>query len=422
MYVRDSIRIEIASLVLMVMVTMAGAGERPAITRQEAELLEQVGVIAETNQAAAVSMLQEAQERPRASAALDYSAGNLLLSLGEFVAAQAAYETALEKHPDFLDARLGLTRSLVVQELWQEADTVARPLATTADASLDVLLMYGYILVAQERFVSAETVYRRAMLLAPDTQDAVMGLAQAFLGQQRYSEAGSLLREWVQRSPADVSVWQLLAEVEWTAGREDAALTVLETARRLVPLSVPMVRMLGDLYQSRGMSAAAVWVYESVDTDWADEPAIVLRWVEALLALDRVAEAGERLDLVEGLNQTARYHEVRMRWAQSVDEPEAVREALQRWIELDPTNESALLAMGDAEAEGGDLEAASLWFDRARLAHSQSPAPLMRLARLALDRERFAEAARWLEQAHVLTGDPQIERSLQQVRRLADIQ
>ncbi len=422
MHVRDTLRIEMAAWVLMAMVIVASAGERPAITRPEAEVLELAAAIAETNQAAAVAMLQEARERPRASAALDYSAGNLLLSLGEFAAAQSAYEAALKKHPDFRDAKLGSARSLLFQELWPEADAVVRPLATAAEASLDVLLMYGYILVAQERFVSAETVYRRAMLLAPDTQDAVMGLAQAFLGQQRYSEAASLLREWVQRSPADASVWQLLAEIEWTAGREDAALTVLETARRLVPLSTAMVQMLGELYQSRGMPAAAVRVYESFETDWADTPAILLRWVEALLDLDRIAAAGERLDLVEDVHQTARHHEVRMRWAQAADEPEIIREALHRWIELDPTNKAALLAMGDAEAEAGDLEAASLWYDRARLAHSQSSAPLMRLARLALDRERFAEAARWLEQAHVLSGDPQIERSLQQVRRLADIQ
>lgn len=401
---------------------IAAGSERPAITRQEAEVLKEVAELAGTDPATAMATLQAAREHPRASAALDYSAGNLLMGLEEFVAAQSAYEMALEKHPDFPEATLGLARSLVWQEKWVEAASILRSLSQSADAPVAVMLLHGYVLLAQERYVSAETIYRQAALQDGDTKDAVMGLARAFLGQQRYREASAILREWVLRNPLETNAWQLLAEIEWTAGQAESALITLETARRMAPLSTSMIRMLGDLYQSRGMMAEAVRLYESMDTVLTDEALIGFRWVDALLALGRIEAAGRRLDAMSDAADDPHYQEVRVRWAEAADMPDQMQDALRRWIELDPVNERALLRMGDAKAEEGDLEAATLWYDRARLAHSQNAAPLMRLARTALDRERFDEAAQWLEQAHIVTGDPHIERSLQQVRRLAEMQ
>ena len=148
-----------------------------------------------------------------------------------------------------------------------------------------------------------------------------------------------------------------------------------------------------------------------------------LRMAGILLAAERGDEAAAWLDRYgnEVKEPGATYFRLRAEWGDLTGQEAEARAAREAWARLEPTNERVLLALGDAALREGKAAAAELWFDRARLANPGRVEPLLRLARLALDKEEYDTAIRHLEQALVLRGDPAIERTLQQVRRLVEL-
>jgi len=418
--------VRIANIVLVLGMWNAGVAlaERPSVTREEASVLQRAGAVAETNAAAAVTLLDAARRGDRSSAALDYSLGNLLVELEDFEAAEDAFRAAHEKAPLFKEARIGLGRALVLQSRWADAEQTLRGLTGASDASEEVLLLYGYVLLELNRLVSAESVYRRAVLAGGESPDALYGLARCFMEQERFSECAAVMEELVQRRPDEASYWALLADVRLAANRPDGALVALETARRLDVMTPRMRVLLGDLYMNRQRPEAALTAYQAALDAAPGDAAIRLKLAESLLMAGRTDDAGVLLDahVDAGDEQDIGYYRARAQWAEQTGRDAEAQAAYRAWVKLDPVQEQALLALGDLLHAAGKLSEAETWYDRARVAHPQRTAPLLRLAQIAMDRADYESAEKHLEHAHVLSGDASIERSLQQVRRLRAIE
>ena len=410
----------LVSCALLTVATMVSAAERPSISPREAAALERAAEVAETNTARAVEILDEERRRERSSAALDYSAGNLLTEMERNEEAIAAYREAVEKFPAFDEARLGWGRALAVQEAWEEAERVLRPVAQRHDATEDVLLLYGFVLLELDRVISAESIYRRALIAGGESADAMYGLARCFMEQERYRECAAIMEELVRQRPENATYWALLADVWLAAERPEKALVRLEAAHRLGAASASMLAQLGDLYVHQGQGTDAVRAYDAAWSMRSDDRGLLLRLAEGLLYAGATERVGVLLDQYDD-ERTVRYVRVRAQWAEAAGEDEQAREAYREWVQLEPLNERALLALGDLYYDAGDYDMAEIWYERARDAHPQRHEALLRLARVALDREAYDEAANHLERAHVLSGDPEIERSLQQVRRVRDV-
>ncbi len=402
----------------------AGAAERPPVTRQEAALLTDVAEVAETNLVAAVERLDEARAPDRASAALDYSAGNLRLALEAYSLAIAAYEAALSKWPAFHEARVGLGRAQALAEQWTEAERTLRAPAMRADATEDLLLLYGYVLLSLNRVISAESIYRRAVLAGGESSDALFGLARCFMEQQRYRECAATMEELVQRVPDEGAYWRLLAEVRLAEAQSDAAIVALEAARRLGAATPEMLLMLADLYVYRDAPAVAVALFDEALQAEPDQPDWWLRAAEGLLQAGHPEKADAWLTQYAAAaeERPARYFRARARWAAMMDLPEEARTAYRSWIEQDPVNVHALLGMGDLLYADGDWTGAEIWYERAQRVDEGSTMAWQRLARVALDRGAYDQAEDYLQRAHVVSGDPAIARTLQQVRRLRGLE
>lgn len=404
---------------------IAGAvwAERPEVSRAEAALLEQAADIAKTNAAAAVALLDDGRNRKQASAALDYSAGNLWTTLETYDQAMAAYETALQKEPAFDEARIGLGRVLVLAERWADAEEALRVLAQPMDAEEELLLLYGYVLLQLDRVITAESIYRRAVLAGGERPEARYGLARCFMIQERYTECAYVMQELVREAPDESDYWGLLADVWRAADQADKALTALETARRLEAMTPRMYAMLGDLYIQRGHARRAAKAYRAALPGLDANTSLQLSIAEGLVWADEL-ETAEKVLAQYAQAETSpapRYYKVQAQWAERVGDESAAMAAYADWVEREPTDLQALLGRGDLYYDAGDLGEASMWYERAHSAHARNAEPLTRLARVAIDRSAYEEAVDWLEQALVLSGDAGIERTLQQVRRVLSV-
>ncbi len=411
-------------LLLSIVGVIGAAAERPAITRQEAALLEQAAEVAMTNNIAALTLIQAARERDRVSAPVDYSAANLMAALGQYEESEQAYRAALEKAPDFDEAQLGLARVLALQERWAEAERMLRRQATATDASLAHLLLYGHVLMELNRSVSAETVFRRAALMDGDSRDALAGLARCFLAQQRWAECAALAEELVALYPGDGSYWRLLADARLAQGDRSAAVVALESAWRVGAADVAALILLGELHVAANRPIEAARVLEQAEQEAQRQPGHWLRLAEALVWADRLEQADEWLSRYaeQDVEPPTAYFRTRARLAERAEDADGVRKAYEAWIRRDPVNREALLALGDWHAGREEWAQADAWYERAAQAHADEAGPWARLARTALAREDYASAESHLIRAHVLGGGEDVERALQQVRRLRALQ
>ncbi len=406
----------------------AGEPSLPTVTQQEAALLERVDALARTNTVAAVAHLRANMPERRPGAALSYTLGNLLTRQGRHLEAVESYEAALESRPEFTLARIGRGRALALAGQWQRAEEVVRPLARDDAATAEVLLLHGTILLNLEHLVSAETAFRRAASASGEGTEALHGLAQCFLRQQRHPETEALARELVHRHPDEPSYWALWADAWLALDQPREAAVRLEAARRQGAATPEMLVRLADLLLEQSLPDDVRATYEALLHQPDLPPETLLRMAEGLLlagateaaecALDRGRDALATLgDQAPPALQTA-YWRVEARRAEQRNDAEARLKALREWVARDPLDAAALTLLGDAYHAMDDGAAARLWYERAADLAAGDPTPRLRLAQLALDARDFATALAWLEDAHREHADPDIERSIRQIRRI----
>lgn len=400
----------------------------PTVTRQESELLAEIADMARTNEAAAVARLQERIDR-RSSAALDFTLGNLHMRVEDYEDAVRAYRAALEKEPAYTDAAHNLARALILLDRPEEAGAALRPFAARDDARTETLLLFGHALLNQRKWITAESVYRKAIVRDGETPEALLGLAQTLIQQDRLAESAALLEELVQREPDNITYWAYRADVLAAMDRRPEAVKTLETARRLNRIDARMLILLGDLYSRDGHTAPALRAYEAAAAREDAGPTLFLRAAEHLHRLGDPENSRrflDRLDEIEpdALSDAEQLRALRLR-ADLAMEDGNLDEAAQTYesvLELDPLNAQAMLALGDLMRARGDPGSAELWYERAARIEARAAEAYLRLAQVALDRDDYGEAVRHVEQSLILSPDSAVERYLQQLRRLAELE
>jgi predicted Zn-dependent protease len=320
------------------------------------------------------------------------------------------------------------------QERWAEAEAVLRPLMQRDGVGEADWLLYGYVLSGQERWVTAESVYRQAVLAGGESVEGMYGLARCLMAMRRYDEAAAMLQELVQREPQRAALWLTLARARLTLADAEGARVALESASHFGALEAEGQVLLGDLWMQSGRSAEALAAYEAALSESAAGAAAPvacqLKAVEAALDADQADQAATWLESAAdalasddaGSDQRIQWYRLRARWATAVGEADVARQALTAWVDAAPLDVAALLALGDWYASNQDRLAAVLWYERAQRAAPRQTGPWLRLAQVALDGRDYAAAADYLERALVVGGDPAVEQTLQQVRRLQAVE
>lgn len=399
----------------------------PSVTRREAELLHAVATLAATNLGAAITWL-DAQPRDEASAAMDYTLGNLYAQTNRVSDAETAYREALRKHPRFRAARSGLGRLYLMDDQPARAAEALAGLVRDGVGDADTLLLLGQALLLAEQPLAAEGAFRHALLLNPGDVEARRGLARCLLEQHRHAEGEAILRELLGYSPRQADLWALLVSLQLTQDRGDAALVSLETARRLDASTPDMLGTLGELYLVRG---AAPQAQEALLAALAADPAVTprrLRAAEAMVALGETAAAVGLLDALEAVladtntpaapPESRTVRRLRAELAEQGGDLAAASAAYETLLREAPLDGDCLLALGRLHDRAGRAEEAVMAFARAARLPGFEARALERQAQVEVGRGRYAVAVALLERAQAFQDQPHVARYLEQVRRL----
>jgi tetratricopeptide (TPR) repeat protein len=390
----------------------------------------------------AVSVLLEATEQESIPAQIRgwVSAGGYYSSINEMDEAIAAYEHALEllsARPPDLDVRYA--DALVRAGRYEEALAWAEGMEVPAQRSMirgRALLDMGEPAAALEAFsegnrlwpnnaiaryytaVAAERLglidraveeYRYSVRIEPDSTDAVIRLAKTYVALGEPSNALSVLGLATPSHPQAAEILALKGEIMSQVGIFNSA------PRQLVSMfSQPTFRGQGmaalaqGTYERAGLKAAVGYLEAAKDVDWTDprEAEALAKLVDWLPELDRAGDAVELADKAreahpEEADFWALYGQALLEQASSGAEPdpEPIRSAFQKALELEEDNPIALRGLAAMQASiGGHPEEAIELYQRAIELDPRDEVAPEALARLLRSLGRTREAVEVVEQ------------------------
>lgn len=397
----------------------------PRITSLEREPMQKVfDLMAKEKNGEALALLEKLRE-PATTAVYDFMAGNLRAGQEELDAAAAAYELAVEKHPNFRNAWKNLGKLRWRQERYADAQ---RCFTREIELGGGDAFTYGLLGVAYsnaEHYLAAESAFRQAMVLDPVTLDWQTGLARSFLKQRRFADAVSLYDTLLAKHPERADLWSLQA-LAWIGLQQPLrAAENYEIVGRLGGATPDTLYSLGDIYLNEGLHDLATDAYvEALDRSPTGSVARTLRALKFLTGRGAFAEARRlvvSIELVRAGNLAAdeRTELLRLRARLAAAEgaiDEEVR-VLEELVAADPLDGGSMLQLGENRKRTGDLERAVLWFERAaNLPDFEAEAKLQH-ARLLASQQRYAEALPLLRRAQTLKPRDAVQEFLERLER-----
>jgi tetratricopeptide (TPR) repeat protein len=280
----------------------------------------------------------------------------------DYLAAEAAYRSALLLQPDNTEWRLGLARCILKQQKHAEAV-----------ALLDVLLQAH-----------------------PDRSDLWLLQANAFIALKQPLKAAENLEIVRRLGRATLDSQFLLGDIYLNEGLADMAATTYGTALEIDPTQ-PVQRPLraaealvarGALDQGRSVAARLKESFAERLTD--DERRAILR-LEARLAVAS-GNGGEAVRILEEI------------------------------VAADPLDGDALMLLAEHHARDGDPDRAILYYERAGSLESFESLALVRQAQIQIGRGKYQEALPLLRRAQEIRPRDEIARYIEQIERLARAQ
>lgn len=401
----------------------------PTVTPAESEQIRLARTLGEQDPVKAVAQLR-GEIKASASAALDFTLGNLLFQNEQYAEAASAYETALKKFPAFRDAKINLGRVYLLLERPEASVRVYQELVRDGIADAETYVLLGHGLMMGTRPVSAETAYRQALLLDENGREARHGLLNALMAQQRDAEVLALTGELLKAEPGRRPYWAARANAQLSLGKPGDAAQSLEQARRLGVADAEMLSMLGQLYLQEGIPEEAVARFEEAFS--GGELSLLRREqaVRGLMQLDRLTDA-ERLLAVLGAQLKSLPDAERVPAEGTVlklncrlkvrqGRTEEAGDLIRKGLEKNPLDGELLQLQAGVLREQDREEEAVLVLQRLSRIQGFEAEALLQLAQIEVDRKNWAAAVKLLERAQVFEEKPEWDDYLQQLRKMAD--
>jgi tetratricopeptide (TPR) repeat protein len=403
------------------------SGAEPDIRPSEIEVLKEVIDLMKVNPRAAATMLEQTKSDD-SSAAVDFILANLEFQNGDLEAAEASYESALRKFPDFRRAHknLGLLR-VQANALAGATEHLTRAIEL-GDRDGRTYGLLGYCYVNLENYVAAETAYRNAVLAEPDTRDWQLGLARSLLAMEQYKEAAALFSSLIEKDPENGTYWMLQANAFLGLNEPLKAAVNLEAARLLGKADIQSLILLGDIYMNDGDADLAREAY--LDVVKMDEKAehfrAAQRAAELLVRVGANADAaalvqsierryGKRLDADQQLELMT----LQAKLARAQGRPDEAARILETIVQRDGTRGEALLELARYHRDAGNEQKAVLMLERAQNLEDFEYEALVEHAQFEVAERHYDRAANLLRQATRIRSEPRVERFLAQVEEAA---
>ncbi len=401
----------------------------PRVTEAERALLEKVAAAmgARGGMAAARRMLENAVT-PSSSAALDFALAHLGFLEGDLDRAAAGYARAIAKFPAFLRAHKQLGVVHVRAGRFGEAvPRLARAIELGGGDGLTYGLL-GFACLQTDRLTAAESAYRIAILLQPDVPDWRLGLARVFFRQGRHAEVVALCDELIRAEP-NRPEYRALQAGAYLGLRETQKATELYEMLDLAGHATPeMLQTLGDVQLRDGYADLAADAYlRALERGGAAHIERTVRAAELLAARGSPAEAQRLADRVReiaagSLDDSMKIRLLKLAARAAAAQGEPAEEQIRRLEEIvasDPLDGETLILLAQHHAAAGDLDRATLLFERAAAIEATEADARLRHAQCLVRAGRYADALPLLKRAQELRPRDEVARYLEQVERMA---
>ena len=215
-----------------------------------------------------------------------FSEGKRQLDKGNANWAAVLLKKALEKDPNYIDARYALARAYISAKKFEQAERelqkVTRQNPSFADVRLDLAKVYtatnkpdmainaateylnahpntpeafevlGVAYAIGNRLDAAESNLQLALKSEPDRISAKIELAKVYAVSKRVAESKSLLNEIILKDPNNTKGYYLLANLESSLGNEQEALRLFEKITVLDPGDLSAAFRAGLLVLGKG--------------------------------------------------------------------------------------------------------------------------------------------------------------------------
>jgi len=313
----------------------------------------------EGRQAEAIGSLTKAVELGGGDSLTYGLLGQAYAATGDHLAAESAYRNALLLDPANTELRLGLARSVIRQEKYEEAVALLRVLIEKDQERADLWLLQ----------------------------------ANAYLGLKQPARAAENLEIVARMGAAKPETMNLLGDIYVNEGRPDLAARAYVRAIDLDPAQ-PAARSLaavealaarGNTLEAEAVAARAREVFQERMTD---------------AEVQRLLKLQARLDLAAGKTDDA-------------------AQVLGEVIARDPFDGDALMLLGQHYARAGDPEQAAIYYDQAASLDAFEARAKLGLAQIRVGQGKYQEALPLLKRAQELKPSDELARFVDQVERLA---
>jgi tetratricopeptide (TPR) repeat protein len=279
----------------------------------------------------------------------------------DYQPAEAAYRNALLLQPDNTEWRIGLTRSVLKQEKYEDAATLLNGLIQRYPDKADFWLLQAHTFMEMRQFLKAAQDFEAVDRLGASTIDSLNTLGDIYVNDGNLMDlAASAYRRAIELDPKQ-PIARPLRAAEYLAQR-GALPQAREVAIRL-----------------RAVCAATL--------DDADQ--------RKLLKLEA------RLSMAEGGGSAA------------------TANVLEEIVRLDPLDGEALMMLGDWYSRQSQPDKAIFDFERAESIDRYEQKAKLRHAQILVGMARYADAVPLLRQVQEKSPRDDVARYLEQVERLA---
>jgi tetratricopeptide (TPR) repeat protein len=176
--------------------------------------------------------------------------GDVLVELGQYADARAAFERA--RHTDPYRQRIEAGTAAFVALDRKRAEEIFRAILQEDASHVGALCGLAALSLAAGQARDAERLLRHALKQSMHLPLAWRGLGPALQELGKLLEADQAVRHILKIEPANPQNWVMLGSVSSRLLRQDEALTAYETAARLNPKEVRLRMSIGHLHKTAG--------------------------------------------------------------------------------------------------------------------------------------------------------------------------
>ncbi len=242
---------------LVVLITLFACLAACKAKTKEELYSEGVAQIKQGNPGGAIVLLKNALEKDPNYLDARYQLAVAYMDSGKFEQAEKEFQKIVRQRPAYPGLKLSLAKLYVSLRKPDLAVTTAQDLLKDNPGSSEVLEAVGIAYMAASNAAEAESYLLKALQAEPGRASSQLELATLYSATGRMKEAKELINQVLRKDPKNQRAYYILAAAEISSGNTDAANAVYQKIAQLYPSDTQALYKSGLLYLEKGRADQA---------------------------------------------------------------------------------------------------------------------------------------------------------------------